>query len=88
MYLTYLVELLGTMFFIYVMLVTHNALASGAALAIAIIIGRQASVTYFNPILTIIMTLSGHKPMNTLLPNLVAQFSGGLLALHLSKHIK
>lgn len=88
MLLTYLVELLGTTFFIYVMIVTHNPFASGAALAMAIIIGRQASVSYFNPIVTIMMTLSGHKPINTLLPNLAAQFSGGLLALYLSKHIK
>ena len=35
----YLVEFLGTLFFLYVILATGNALAIGAALAIAIILG-------------------------------------------------
>ena len=39
----YLVEFLGTLFFLYVILATGNWLAIGAALAIAVLIGGPIS---------------------------------------------
>ena len=39
----YLVEFLGTLFFLYVILATGNALAIGAALAVAIWVGGNIS---------------------------------------------
>ena len=39
----YLVEYLGTVFFLYVIIATNNALAIGAALAVAIYVGGNIS---------------------------------------------
>ena len=40
----YIVEFLGTLFFLYVILATGNALAIGAALALAILVGGNIQV--------------------------------------------
>ena len=49
----YLVEFLGTLFFLYVILATGNALAIGAALAIAILVGGAISGGNFNPAVSV-----------------------------------
>lgn len=83
-----LVEFLGTLFFIYVIIATGNALAIGAALAIAIMIGGPISGGNFNPAVTIMMALAGKQPMKEIVPYIIAQVAGGLAALELSKRIK
>ena len=40
----YLVEFLGTMFFIYVIIATQNPLAIGAALTIAIMLSKNIEI--------------------------------------------
>ena len=55
----YLVEFLGTLFFLYVIIATGNALAIGAALAIAIMLGGPISGGNFNPAVTIMMAAAG-----------------------------
>ena len=45
----FLVEFLGTLFFLYVIIATGNALAIGAALAIAIMLGGKISGGNYNP---------------------------------------
>ena len=84
----FLVEFLGTLFFLYVILVTGNALAIGAALAIAILIGGSISGGNFNPAVTIMMTIAGKQPMNDLVPYVTAQVAGGLVAFELYKRVK
>jgi glycerol uptake facilitator-like aquaporin len=84
----FLVEFLGTLFFLYVILVTGNALAIGAALAIAILIGGSISGGNFNPAVTIMMTIAGKQPMNDLVPYVIAQVAGGLVAFELYKRVK
>jgi len=84
----YLVEFLGTMFFLYVILATGNAIAIGAALAIAILIGGNISGGNFNPAVTVMMVAKGSQPPSDLLPYIVAQVSGGLAALELYKRVK
>ena len=84
----FLVEFLGTLFFLYVILVTGNALAIGAALAIAILIGGSISGGNFNPAVTIMMTIAGKQPMNDLVPYVIAQVTGGLVAFELYKRVK
>ena len=64
----YLVEFLGTIFFLYVIIATGNAYAIGAALAIAILIGGKISGGNFNPAVTIMMVAAGKQPMSDLLP--------------------
>jgi glycerol uptake facilitator-like aquaporin len=84
----YLVEYLGTVFFLYVILATGNALAIGAALAVAIMIGGNISGGNFNPAVSIMMTAAGKLKKNDLLPYIVAQVLGGLTALEIYKRFK
>ena len=84
----YLVEFLGTIFFLYVIIATGNAYAIGAALAIAILVGGKISGCNFNPAVTIMMVAAGKQPMSDLLPYVLAQVAGGLVALELHKYIK
>lgn len=82
------VEFLGTLFFLYVIITTGNALAIGAALAIAIMIGGPISGGNFNPAVTIMMGVAGKQPMSDVVPYILAQVAGGLAAFELSKRIK
>lgn len=79
----YLVEFLGTMFFLYVILATGNAIAIGAALAIAILVGGKASGGNFNPAVTIMMATAGKLDRSNVVPYIIAQVAGGLVALEL-----
>ena len=81
----YLVEFLGTMFFLYVILATGNAVAIGAALAIAILVGAKSSGGNFNPAVTIMMATAGKLDRSKVVPYIIAQVAGGLVALELYK---
>ena len=84
----YLVEFFGTMFLVYVILVTGDALAIGAALAVAILVGGKISGGNFNPVVTLIMGATGKQSTNDTFPYIMSQFLGGLVALELTKRIK
>ena len=83
-----LVEFLGTLFFLYVIVATGSPIAIGAALAIAIMVGGKISGGNFNPAVSIMMFMNGKLSMPELLPYVVAQVAGGLVALQLHKSIK
>lgn len=83
-----LVEFLGTFFFLYVILATGNALAIGAALAIAIMIGGSISGGHFNPAVTIMMAVANKMSRKEVIPYVLAQVAGGLAALELYKRVK
>ena len=84
----YLVEFLGTMFFLYVILTIGNPLAIGMALVLAIMVGGKVSGGNFNPAVSLMMTMAGRLPIKELLPYIVAQLLGGVAALQLSKVIR
>lgn len=84
----YIVEFLGTMFFLFVILATGKALPIGLALAVAIMIGGKISGGNFNPAVSIMMAMAGKLPMHDLLPYVLAQVSGGLAALELYRYVK
>ena len=84
----YLVEFLGTLFFLYVILATGNWLAIGAALAIAVLIGGPISGGSYNPAVTIMMVAAGKFPKSDLVPYILAEVAGGLAALELYKRVK
>tara|TARA_A100001015_G_C14440044_1_gene500092 strand:- start:267 stop:536 length:270 start_codon:yes stop_codon:yes gene_type:complete len=84
----YLVEFFGTMLIVYVYLVTGDALATGAALAVAILVGSKLSGANFNPVVTLIMGAAGKQSSNETFPYIMSQFLGGLVALELTKRIK
>lgn len=81
----YLVEFLGTAFFVYVILATGNPLASGAAFAFVMLLSATISGGYLNPALSIVMASAGKLPINELIPYILAQTFGALVALELYK---
>ena len=84
----YIVEFLGTMFFLYVILATGNPIAIGLALTLAIMVGGKMSGGNFNPAVSIMMTAAGKLPIKELAPYLIAQIVGGLAALELHKRVQ
>ena len=81
----YLVEYLGTVFFLYVIIATGNPLSMGAALAIAVYVGKNISGGDYNPAVSIMMALSGKLSMSDLAPYIIAQIAGALTAVELYK---
>lgn len=84
----YLVEFVGTLFFLYVILATGSPLAIGLALVVAILIGGKISGGHFNPAVSVMMASKGAISMGDLLPYVLAQIAGGLAALELYKRVK
>jgi glycerol uptake facilitator-like aquaporin len=84
----YLVEFLGTLFFLFTILASGNAFAIGLALAIAILVGGPISGGNFNPAVSVMMTVAGKLSKKDLLPYIIAQVAGGLTALQLKKVLK
>lgn len=83
-----LAEFLGTMFFLYVILATGDAVAIGLALMAAIFILGKKSGGHFNPAVSVMMAVAGKLSMKDLAPYVVAQVAGGLAALELYKRVK
>lgn len=81
----YLVEFLGTLVFVYVILATGNPLAIGAALALVILLASDISGGHINPAVSIVMASAGKISTTELLPYIVAQVFGGLVALEIYK---
>ena len=81
----YLVEFVGTVFFLYIILATGNALAIGAALALAFALGNKISGGHFNPAVSIMMVAKNKLPGHELIPYVLSQIAGGLVALQLYK---
>ena len=77
----YFVEFLGTLFLTYIIFLTGNYLAIGAALAIAVFLGGNISGGAFNPAVAIAMFYDGRLSANDLVPYIVSQVLGALVAL-------
>jgi len=84
----YVVEFLGTLFFLYVILATGEPLAIGLALVVAIMLGGKISGGNFNPAVSVMMAAAGKLKMHDLLPYVVAQIAGGLAAWELHRRVK
>ena len=82
-----LVEVLGTVFFLYVIIAVGNPLAIGLALAIAIMVGGKISGGHFNPAVSIMMVAAKKLRMNDAAPYILAQIAGGLVAIELHKRV-
>lgn len=81
----YLAEFLGTMFLMYVFLTTGNPLAIGATLAVVMLLTRDVSGGHINPAVSIAMASAGQLPINDLVPYIMAQSLGALVAFELYK---
>jgi len=82
----YIVEFVGTMFFVYVILATGNALAIGAALTIAILVGGPVSGGAFNPAVAVALVASGKLPQSDIVPYVLAEVAGALAAYQIWKY--
>jgi len=80
----YLVDFLASIFFVYVILSTGNALAIGLSLSLIYLLYQ----TIPNPVVSIVMTAAGKSPAEHLIPTCAAQIFGGLVALELFKRYK
>ena len=83
----YLVEFLGTGFFVYVILATGNPIAIGAALALIILLTSSISGGHINPAVSLVMASLGKIEPGELVPYIFAQFLGGLVALEIYKRV-
>ena len=83
-----LAEFLGTMFFLYVILATGDAVAIGLALMIVIFILGKVSGGNFNPAVSVMLAMAGKLSVKDLAPYVVAQVLGGLAALKRYKRVK
>ena len=83
-----LAEFLGTMFFLYVILATGDAVAIGLALMAVIFILGKTSGGHFNPAVSVMLAAAGKVSMKELAPYIIAQIAGGLAALELYKRVK
>ena len=86
----YIVEYLGTVFFLYVILVSEPAyapLAIGSALALSIYLGGPISGGNFNPAVTVMLALSGKQTMESVAPYVIAQLAAAFTVVELSKRI-
>ena len=83
------VEFAGTMVFLYAIIANGNPIVFSATLALAVYLGKYVGHGgNFNPAVTVMMVAAKKQPMNTLVPYIIAQIAGGLVALQLFKSIQ
>ena len=84
----YVIEYLGSVFFIYVTVVTQNAFAIGAALALAVYISTNLAGGGFNPAVLLTHVLVGETPASTLWGYLIAQLAAALTVHQIYKRVQ
>lgn len=84
----FLVEFLGTLFFIFIIISVGHPIAIGAALTLAILLGGKISGGHFNPAVSATMAMGGKMPINDLALYVLSQVAGGIVALQLHKHVR
>jgi aquaporin Z len=73
---------------VYVILATGNPIAIGAALAIAIFLSASMSGGHINPAVSVVMAAKGRISTSDMIPYVIAQILGGLVALEIYKKWK
>lgn len=84
----YLVELIGSAIFVYVILATGNPLIIGATLALILLIATPISGGHINPTLSVVMASINKLPVSEIIPYALSQVFGGLLGLEIYKRFK
>ena len=83
----FIAEFIGTLALVYVILATGQPLAIGLALALIIMIIGGISGGHVNPAVSFAMYLGGKLSQEDLIPYIIAQISGGIVALELHKRL-
>lgn len=84
----YLAEFMGTLFFLFVILFTGQALPIGLALIIVILILGKFSGGHFNPAVTLMMLAKNDISLNDSILYIGSQIAGGLIALFVYQRTK
>jgi aquaporin Z len=79
----YLASFIGTTIFLYVIIATENPIAIGATLSLLLILFSNITDDGFNPAVTIMKSAMGTLPVNDVMPFIIAQVLGGLVAYQL-----
>ena len=74
-------EFIGTFVFLFVIITTGNAWLIGLTLALVIVVLGKFSGGHFNPAVTVMMVLGNKQPKADLVPYIIAQILGAVLAL-------
>ena len=82
-----MIEFFGTLLLVFVILATGNPYAIGATLAIIVAIGGGVSGGHFNPAVTTSLVFANKTSMNSLIPYIIVQILGGLVAYRIYKMI-
>lgn len=88
MFNSYLVEFLGTCFFVYIILATGNPIAIGCAFALTVLLTKDISGGHINPAVSIVMASLGNIEVTDLIFYIVAQVMGALVALEIYKRLQ
>jgi aquaporin Z len=84
----YLAEFLGTLVFVYSILLSANPLVIGLTLALVILATSSLSGGHINPAVTVVMASINKLPMNDVIPYVLSQIFGGLCAVEVYKRYK
>ena len=83
----FIAEFIGTLALVYVILATGKPIAIGLALALIIMVIGGISGGHVNPAVSFAMYLGGKLSQEDLIPYIIAQVSGGIVALELHKRL-
>ena len=83
----FIAEFLGTLSLVFVILATGQPIAIGLALALIIMVIGGISGGHVNPAVSFAMYLIGKLSQEDLMPYIIAQVAGGLVALQLHKSV-
>lgn len=83
----FIAEFIGTLGLVFVILATGQPIAIGLALALIILIIGGISGGHVNPAVSFAMYLTGKLSQEDLMPYIIAQVSGAIVALQLHKSV-
>ncbi len=85
MFNNYLVEFFGTCFLVFIILATGNPIAIACTYALTVLLIKDVSGGHINPAVSIVMASMGNIEIHDLVPYIMAQVFGALVALEIYK---
>lgn len=82
----YLVEFFGTLFFVFIFLTNGNPIVIGASYSLLLILLKDNATGYYNPAITLAMAYQNKISKNNVIPFLISQFFGAIVAYEIYKH--
>jgi glycerol uptake facilitator-like aquaporin len=86
--LPYLAEFAGAFVLAYVILASGNAIPIGVTLLLVKLIIDRVSGGHLNPMVSIVMASAGQLPVDKVVPYILSQVAGGMIALELFKRYR